>query len=387
MGKHKPIGVALVITELDVGGAERCLVEVATRLDRAKFEPVVYSLADVEEAALAKVLSEAGVEVHGFGAKGVWDARRVCGELRAKLQTQRPAVVQTFLFHANVMGRWAARSVTAADGTRPAVVSGIRVAERRTRWHGWIERLTERYVDRHVCVSGDVASYARKTGLSERKIVVIGNGVDLARFDAVEAATPERMQMEPGRRAAVYVGRLDRQKRVGWLLDRVAAAWMEGGASTADWDLVLVGEGAERARLEAKAEQLGIASRVKWLGFAEDVPAIMKASELVVLASAWEGMPNVVLEAMAAGRTVMATAAEGVREALGGHADAQVVEIDDPSGFEAGLLAMMRDGELRARTGAANRREAEARHGVDEMVRAYERLYDELVESRKNPGF
>ena len=140
-----PIRLALCITELEVGGAERCLMELATRLDRAKFLPVVYSLGPRptgEQAALVQRLEAAGVPVHFLNGRTRLAAPIVLWKLIRLLRSQNPQIVQSFLFHANLLGTLAAHLAGA-----PYMVTGIRVAERRRAWHlrwaNWTGRLPE----------------------------------------------------------------------------------------------------------------------------------------------------------------------------------------------------------------------------------------------------
>ena len=119
--------------------------------------------------------------------------------------------------------------------------------------------------------------------------------------------------MPAGRDVVTCIGRLDRQKGLDWLLE-TAAIWLP---QLPRCDLLLVGQGPERRKLEAQCRGLGIGDRVHFAGWRPDVAEILAASRLLVLPSAWEGMPNVVLEAMAAGLPVVATDVEGVRELLG----------------------------------------------------------------------
>ncbi len=110
-----------------------------------------------------------------------------------------------------------------------------------------------------------------------------------------------------------------------WLIE-TAGAWL---ASLPDCDLLLVGTGPLQGRLESACRAAGIADRVHFAGWRSDVPEILAASELLVLPSVWEGMPNVVLEAMASRRPVVATDVEGVRELLGPLAARQLVRYGD----------------------------------------------------------
>src|SRR6476659_3996137 len=128
--KATPKRVALVITELEPGGAERCLVEIAIGLDRAKFAPVVVSLTppptDAEKQILVERLHHAGVPIHFLNFTRVWDFFAATGRLADLFRSEQIELVQTFLFHANVTG---ARAAGAANV--PHLLAGIRVADPR----------------------------------------------------------------------------------------------------------------------------------------------------------------------------------------------------------------------------------------------------------------
>jgi glycosyltransferase involved in cell wall biosynthesis len=300
-----PTRIAFCITDLDPGGAEQALVQIVTRLDRREWEPAVYCLGPA--GALVAPLESAGIAVTCFGARS---ARKVSvlWKLARELGRFRPRILQTFLYHANITGRLAAWTAGV-----PHVVCGIRVAERRGRMRLRIDRLTDWMVDRHVCVSESVAEFARmEGGLPARKLVVIPNGVDAARFAEASPADLVPFGIPRSARTLLFVGRLDFQKGPELLIeaaDRVLTAH-------ADAHVLLVGDGPLRARLAAQAQQTAVADRIHFAGARSDVPMLMRASYALVLPSRWEGLPNVVLEAMSAGLPVVATAVEGTREVV-----------------------------------------------------------------------
>jgi glycosyltransferase involved in cell wall biosynthesis len=371
------IRIALCITELDLGGAERCLTELALRVDRQRFTPVVYCLGPrpaSDDASCVPVLEAASVEVHCLGGRRIWQFPAVAGRLRRLLVAQNPQIVQTFLFHANVLGRIVARRA----GVK-LVACGIRVAERKSLWHLWLDRLTQGWVDRYVCVSRSVAEFsADRGGLAPEKLVVIPNGIDLEKYQTTRPANTTTPGINPGRRTVTFIGRLERQKGVHWLIE-TAPAWL---AEVPDSDLLLVGEGPLRGRLEAACRAAGIAQRVHFAGWRADVPEILAASDLLVLPSAWEGMPNVVLEAMASGRPVVASDVEGVRELLGSAAPQQTIAYGDSQGFIGKVVSFLKNPEMAAAVGAENRRRVEENFAISRMVAAYEDLWEELVASQ-----
>lgn len=366
--------IALCITELELGGAERCLVEIATRLDPSQFEPVVYCLGPRPQGnptSLVDRLEAHGIAVHCLGARYVSSLPWLLRQLRQRMASDAPDLVQTFLFHANVAGALAARRA----GVR-RIVSGIRVAERRAAWHLAVARWADRLVDRHVCVSESVREFSIVQGkLPAEKLLVIPNGVDLERFAEAKPVARESLGRTANRRLVVCVGRLDEQKGLDWLLKAMPRVFAE----VSGVELALIGQGPARERLTKLAARLGIADRVIFSGFRDDVPEILAASEMAVLASRWEGMPNAVLEAMASGRPVVATDVDGVGEALGELAPEQVVPAEAPEEFARRVAAILTDSQLAQRLGTANQQRARQHFTLSAMVASYERLYGSLL--------
>jgi starch synthase (maltosyl-transferring) len=270
-----------------------------------------------------------------------------------------------------VLGRIAARRARVKF-----VVSGIRVAERASPWHLWLDRLTEGWVDRYVCVSQPVAEFSRtRGGLPASKLVVIPNGVDLDRFPVRQAADLSALGVPAGRRVVTFVGRLHRQKGVEWLIE-TARAWL---AKLPDCDLLLVGTGPLQGPLQSACRATGIADRVHFAGWRSDVPEILAASDVLVLPSAWEGMPNVVLEAMASRRPVVATDVEGVRELLGPSAAHQVVRYGDTQDLIDKIVGLVSDPAAAAAMGDQNHHRVEEHFPISRTISAYEDLWASLA--------
>jgi glycosyltransferase involved in cell wall biosynthesis len=175
-----------------------------------------------------------------------------------------------------------------------------------------------------------------------------------------------------------YVGRLETQKGVTELVES-AGQWLE---KLPLHDLVIVGAGPMGGQLRARAERSGVSSRVHFTGWRPDVAEILKASDLFVLPSHWEGMPNVILEAMAAGRAVVSTDVEGVRELLGDAATEQVVARGDYQALATRIAALVADEGGLQRLGTANQRRAE-QFSWDKMVRAYEGLFLDMTNAAR----
>jgi glycosyltransferase involved in cell wall biosynthesis len=370
--EREPIRLALVITELEPGGAERCLVELATRIDRTRFAPVVYSLGPAppqERHSLLDRLKESQIPVHFLDLRSAWEYFRGARHLAAMLREQRPEIVQTFLFHANVLGTRAAR----AAGVKH-LVTNIRVADPR-RWRSNLEQWTTSNADRIVCVSQGVKEFCQRSGFAAEKLVVIPNGIEVERWSSAAAADLRALGVPPGRRVFAFVGRLDKQKG----LDRFFAELPRVFQQLHQHDFLVVGDGKLRSALENLAAQFGVADRVHFAGWQQNIPGVLAASDLLVLPSRWEGMPNVVLEAMAAGRPLVTTQAEGVLELLGNAAEAQSAEVDDWVGLRKKLIDILANPQKAKDLATRNQARAIDSFPLHSMIGHYERLYSQLL--------
>lgn len=368
----KRIRVALVITELDVGGAERCLTQLARGLDRARFEPLVIAIAPrplPAQQALVSQLEAAHVPIRFLNAASKWQVLIAARRLRKTLETFGPDIVQSFLFHADVLARLA--------GHRQPWHSclGLRVADparRRQR----LERWASQQASAVVCVSAAVGDYARdEVKIPAEKLVVIPNAIEVEKQRLATPLEWSTIGMPASRVAILCAGRLHRQKGLDWLLKTMPAVFERLPAH----DLVIVGTGPEESRLREQARQLKIADRVHFVGWRGDIPRLMAAASQLVLPSRWEGMPNVVLEGMAAGLPVVATDTHGVRELLGPDSDAQTVQFGHSEALIERLVAFGLDDALSGRIGSANRVRAASHFSLEAMVASYQSLYESHI--------
>lgn len=364
-----PIPITFCITDLDPGGAERALWQLCRRLDRSFWQPRVICLGPTGE--VAQWLLADGIPTECLGLRGMRDIVRIRGLIR-HLQQTRPAILQTFLFHANVLGRLAARRAGIEH-----VVAGIRVAEHRGRCRHWVDGWTDRWVDCHVCVSQSVADFThRQTGIDQSRLVVIPNGVDVPQLQSVAAAESQPWQIGTDSQVMLFVGRLDEQKApqdFASTFDRLAPSYPSLQA-------VMVGTGPLLAQLESWRSQNPNGERIHLLGYRPDAVRIMKASSLLVLPSRWEGFPNTLLEAMAVGLPVVATQAEGCRELIGRDERGWLCPVGDVV-----RLAAAADAALSAPDTARERAKAAQTHVAQHFtwetaVAAYDRLYRQLLD-------
>jgi glycosyltransferase involved in cell wall biosynthesis len=379
--------VAFAITELDVGGAEKNLTELVCRIDRNRFDPLVFVLSfPPSNPVLVERIKSQNVPLHFLGLRRWSQLPQILLKFAARLRLERPDLVQSFLFHANIASRIAARLAGI-----PVVVSGLRVAEHAARWHILVDCLTSSYVDHYVCVSQAVAKFAARNGLPPERITVIPNAIDPSRFSpensprkcdrcSCQGILPTVMSQQGPADASeeyrlVTVARLEYQKGVDWLLLAVAN-WIK---RFPDLRLIIVGEGPLKSTLQDLINEYDLSRHAILAGFQRDVVSVLRGADLFLLPSRWEGMPNALLEAMATGLPVVATDVEGVREILGTHTDHQLIAPGDSDALKDAILWHYFHRESSQALGRRNRESVLAQFAWPNVVKQYENLWTWLV--------
>lgn len=226
--------------------------------------------------------------------------------------------------------------------------------------------------DRAIAVSEDIAQWMRhECGTPQALIRVVHNGIaDPRRCDAAELEALRRECGAPeGALVVCAVGRFSEQKNFAQLFDALAAV------GRSDWVLLLVGEGEQEDMLKARAEALGIAPRIRFLGRRSDVPRIMQASDFLAMSSLWEGFPYVVVEALANRLPMVAADVGGVREGVVEGKTGWLVPKGDTRALTHALARAMDDREARERMGAAGRRLFEEQFLIDTMLAALDQEF------------
>lgn len=370
----------LVIGTLDVGGTETQLATLAEGLIRRGWSVEVFALD--RKGPLAARLAAAGASVTGREAsrRTGHPAMRVLSLVGAqcalawRVATKRPDVVHGFLPLTNFMAAVAGRIAFA-----PLIVTSRRaLGHHRERRPGlnWMDSVAN--AGSHVVTANSVA-VARDTTAREgypfERIVVIPNGLDLGRFEGVERARDavrRELGLAPNDIALVKVANLIPYKGHAELIEAFAAV----APSWPSLKLFLVGrDDGPGPALAATAERHGVGDRVAFLGRRPDVPRLLAAMDIGIVASHEEGSSNALIEQLAAGLPIVATAVGGNVEALEGVPDCTLVPARDPEALAAAIGAAVEAMPVSVFRRADRQRIARERYAVDAMIDRYEQLY------------
>jgi len=365
----RPANIAMVITELADAGAETCLTHLACGLDRSRFTPFVYALAKpppTDRAKLVTQLEREGIVVQFLSRTSKLEFLWAVTQLRDSFRRDAIDLVHSFLFHANVVSEWARQ-----DAPVPHHVVGVRVAQRY-----WYRRLLLRRLLKMAgpaaCVSQSVQrQMATLKVAAATNTAVIPNGVGLPDLDSLA----NWKNTFAGRPYILAIARLDHQKGIDLL---IASAEKFMGLLP-DHELLIVGDGTDRTKLENQANGSAFHERIRFLGWRPEINSLLAQAELFVLPSRWEGMPNVLLQAMACGCPTVCTDVEGVAEVLGPLGDEQLVPREDVGLMSDAIIRRVRDTEQSRLLGEANRQRVAESFSVEAMVNNYSRLFAQVL--------
>lgn len=302
----RPIRLTYVITDLELGGVPLHLHRLATRLPRDQFDIHVVSLAG--KGPVGEMLVSAGIPVSSCGASSRWNLAAL-GRLWRILKATRPEVLHSLLFHANT----ACRLVGPPAGvSAQQIVCEIQTVEVERPWHLVLDNLTCRLCRCEVGNSPSVVEHLRRRAhLPRSRLVCQWGAVDIAVIEAARPADRAMFGLSVDEPVVIWTGRLDPVKGFEEMLSAFARL-----SQTCRATLLLAGEGAYRPTVERLVAEHGLGKCVKLLGRRTDVPSLLKMADTFLFCSRTEGLPNSLLEAMAAGLPIVATDVPGCRDVI-----------------------------------------------------------------------
>ncbi len=370
------VTVMYVIWSLQMGGAERVVFDLARSLDRRRFRPVVACLNF--KGALAQPLEAEGIPVYALDKKPKLDLGALA-RLARLLRRERVDIVHTHLWTSSFWGRLAALLARVPV----TIVTEHNLDTWRRTPHFFADRLLGLATDDWIFVSREVeAFYRERLRIPAGRGTVVLNGVDTKPFATPldRAAVRARMGLDPGARVAGVVGRLEERKGHRYFLEAMRELKTRDPGARG----LIVGEGKEKAALLAQSEALGLGDTVRILGFWPDLAEALCALDVFVLPSLMEGHPLAVLEAMAAGKPVVATDVGGNGEAVEAGSTGLLVPAADPGALADAIGTLLADPERARAMGAAGRASLDRRFSLAAAVAANEETY--RIAHRRNTG-
>jgi glycosyltransferase involved in cell wall biosynthesis len=301
------------------------------------------------------------------------------------IRKERPQILHTHTAKAGFVGRIAA--LLAGNARPPIVVHTFHGHVLRGYFNPFVTlgfRTLERWLasgtTKLIAVSPEVRDDLVRLGVApQEKFAVIRLGIELGERvgggDDVRRETRRQLGIGPDAFVVGWVGRMTAVKRT----DDVLRAFRELLDRDVDAWLCLVGDGPDRAHMERRAHELGIARRCLFVGYQDDVAPYYEAIDALLLPSVNEGTPVSVIEALAAGRPAVATRVGGVPDVVRDGVDGFLSDVGDASTLADRLAELARDPERRAEMGREGREHVVQRYAVDRLVDDVDRLYRELL--------
>ena len=365
------IRIFYVIDSFEFGGAQRQLLELIRGLDPKRYEVAVCPLWPVR--GFQSEFLETGARIIDTQKMAHLDVT-IAWRLARRMRCFRPHIVHSWLFTGNFWGRLAA-----ALARVPVVIASERNVVPDNflpTYEAWLNYALANKTD--VMIHNSQAGFDRDAVSNLKRLIY--NGVDLQRFDARRSVSWSEEQrnslgLDPDLLVVGTIGRLATQKGQKNFLHALRLLREDGLKLQG----VVVGEGPLQADLEALADELGLRQEVSFLGARKDIPEILSLFDIFVLPSLWEGFPNVILEAMAMAKPVVATKVAGVVEVVVDGVTGCLVDPGDLPRLAEAIGRLSRDPGLIARMGQDGRKRVEAKFCLERMVAETTALYQELI--------
>jgi glycosyltransferase involved in cell wall biosynthesis len=308
--------------------------------------------------------------------RGIWDLSVIRRTLEV-CRRERVAIWHGHDYKSNLLGllvqrRHPMRLVTTAHGWVHHT--------RRTGLYYALDRWAMRRYERVICVSQDLADECRRFGVPPDRVVQIDNAIDVEEFARRQSIAEAKRRLGwPAERLLIgAVGRLAEEKGFDVLIRAVARLAADGR----DVGVAIAGDGPELDRLSQLVSELGVADRVRLLGFVADPPAFYEAMDVYALSSRREGLPNVLLEAMALEVPIVATRVAGVPKLVDDGVSGHLIPAEDLGALVATLGQLCDDAALRRRLGQAGRETVVSRFSFTARMAKIAAVYDDVLAAK-----
>jgi sugar transferase (PEP-CTERM/EpsH1 system associated) len=373
-----------IVYHFDIGGLENGIVNLLNHMPVHAYRHAVVSLTDV--TGFSQRVRRDDIEfiaLHKRPGHGLWLYPR----LYALMRERRPAIVHTRNLAAleAVVPAWLARVPVRLHGEHGRDMNDLDGGSRK---YQWVRRAYRPFVSHYFALSRDLAGYLiGKIGVAHRRVTQVYNGVDIDVFTpaGVQPAAIAGCPFDPARHWLVgTVGRMQAVKDQPTLVRAFLRALQQQPALRERMRLVIVGEGPLRAQCLLMLGQAG-AAELAWLpGERDDVADVMRGLNCFVLPSLAEGISNTILEAMASGLPIIATAVGGNADLVTHGKTGEVVAPGDVEAMAGAVARFAGAPQQAAAMGRAGRAKVKAQFSLQAMVQSYRRAYDRHLATMRN---
>jgi len=373
------INILHIYQNSNVGGIQQQILSIVRVYDKEKFNPIVCCFGPRME--LGKEIEKAGIDFVALNRKRYNKfSVGIIVDLYRVMKERNIHVLRTHKYRANLYGRIAGKLAGV-----PVIVASEHNIYRNEKEKRFLRRITNKILsivtDKMVTVSDairkDILRYDR---FPPSKIMVLHNGVDTERFKPGTNYRDIRRQFAISKDDVVigFVGRLVINKGLNYLIEAVALL-----KKSFNVKLLIVGDGSLMEELKKMAKNKGLEESVIFTGMRRDITDILSSIDIFVLSSIKEGFPNSLLEAMAMGKPIVATAIGGIPEIIQHGANGLLVQSADIEGLAAAIKTIIDNPLMAQRIGRAARDFIEKNYSIDATVRKWETLYRQILEQKK----
>ncbi len=380
----RKINLLHIVNGLAIGGGELKLLELVKNLVEKRADKYNVTVCSVGQGGtLQPEFERLGIKVFVIEKKHKFDLSQVF-KVRKIIKEEKVDLVQTTLFYADVIGALAAKLA----GVK-AVISWDTVShppdsfEARLR-HKLSYQFCMRFVKKIVAVSEGVKKYlVEERKIDSGKIDIIHYGIDLSSFKTrngfLDKKTRSKLGIPDHKIVIGTVARLEIQKGHKYLIEAAPGII----SKFPDVVFVFAGDGTLRQELELQVNALGLREHFRFLGFRKDVKELLFAFDIFVLPSLFEGLPNVILEAMASGRPIVASAVDGTPELLEHKETGLLVPPKSPQALQSALLNLLEKEDKGQKLGQQAKRMAEQKFSFEQQFQKFEKVYDATLASNQ----
>lgn len=370
-----PTNIAIIAGQLVVGGAEKQLYLWLANLDRESFNPIVLTLHPGYGDYWEKPVEDLGIPLFRINHRKNRFSR--LREIRRTLQPFQPQLVHGWhlfsgAYASLVAPRFKAKSLVGIRSSFESIQNSLEL------------RIAERFADAFITNSESAAARIKSEKPSVRQVYVVPNAVivDFEAREAVRERLTQELDLRPDALWLIAIGRMEQLKHFDELLE-VAASLRE---KHCNFQLILIGGGAEESYLKQLSQQLRLEDYVRITGEIPNANQWLKGFDIFCMPSVSEGLPNVVMEAAAAGLPIVTWQLPFYEELLTPSETALMAAPGDRAGFEQAVLKLINDQSLREELGAAAQAQITEKFSLDRYIQNMTRVYEMMLQLEPSRG-